>query len=213
MSRDDLHKSRSKEERKATTLNERQNGADRVHAATTISPLHPEDDLDLCPPAAGISSLDFDPMSFQFSPLSSRPGLQRDNDAKWRKSAGCSSDSEPISSPNNNFSCLQSPDISPVLTKGVKEVTSKPISPKLRKKFFKTQTSASPPLLPSSSLQLGNHEALLEDGKVAIAPYQHRSPLRTMSQTSALTDRTQSAQNLPDPGKYHPSWITYAGYS
>lgn len=67
MCRDDVRKSRSKEDHKAHPLNQSHSVADRVHIATCISPLHPEDDLDLCPPAAGISSLDFDPMSFQCS--------------------------------------------------------------------------------------------------------------------------------------------------
>lgn len=208
MCRDDMHKSRSKEDRKAHPLNQSHSIADRVHIATCILPLHPEDDLDLCPPAVGISSLDFDPMSFQCSPLSATPGLQhKKNGNKCRKSAGCSSESELISSLNNNISYSQSPDLSPVLYKGGK-FTSKPLSPKLRKKCFKSQisadiqnASASPPPLPSSPSPVEKCEAPLEDGKVARAPYQHCSPLSTASQASALTDLAQSAQNLPDPGK------------
>ncbi|XP_051253749.1 rho GTPase-activating protein 32 [Dicentrarchus labrax] len=202
--RDDLRNSRSKDNHRTHLLNESHNGADRVRTAAYISPPHQEDDLDLCPPAAGISSLDFDPMSFQCSPASATPGLQHKKDGnKWRKSAGCSSESEPISSPNNNISC--SPDISPVLSKGGRKITSKPLSPKLRKKSFKTQAdvqnaSASPPPLPSSSPPVEKGEAPLTDGKVPRAPYQHCSPLSTASQASALTDLSQSAQNLPDPG-------------
>lgn len=217
---DDLRKTRSKDDHKTHPLNESHNGADRVQ--TCILPPHPEDDLDLCPPAAGISSLDFDPMSFQCSLPSVTPGLQHNkNGNKWRKNAGCSSESEPISSPNNNISCSQSPDISPILCKGGKKVTSKPLSPKLRKKFLKSQAdiqnaSASPPPLPSSPPPVEKCEAPLEDGKVARAPHQRCSPLSTASQASALTDLSQSAQNLPDPGKYHSSltsYITYTGYS
>uniref|UniRef100_A0A665TKX6 Rho GTPase activating protein 32a n=1 Tax=Echeneis naucrates TaxID=173247 RepID=A0A665TKX6_ECHNA len=112
VSRDDLRNTRSKGDNTAHPLTERHNGADRAHTAPCISPPHQEDDLDLCPPVAGISTLDFDPMSFQCSPLSANPGPQHNRDgSKWRKSAGCSSESEPISSPNNNISCSQSPDI------------------------------------------------------------------------------------------------------
>nr|XP_046245358.1 rho GTPase-activating protein 32 isoform X2 [Scatophagus argus] len=204
--RDDLRNTRSIDNHRTHPLNDSRSGADRVRTPAYISPPHQEDDLDLCPPAAGISSLDFDPMSFQCSPPSATPGLQRNKDGnKWRKSAGCSSESEPISSPNNNISCSQSPDISPLLSKGGKKVTSKPLSPKLRKKSFKTQvdvqnTSASPPPLPSSSPPVEQCEAPLADGKAAKVPYQHCSPLSSASQASALTDLSQSAQNLPDPG-------------
>lgn len=184
-SRDDAHK-RSKGELKAHTLNERRHGAERVQAATCA----PEDDLDLCPPAEGISSLDFDPMSFQCAVT---PGLQRGRDAAtWRRSAGCSSESEPISSPNNNISGSQSPDLSP----------DKPISPTLRKKYSKAHPPSSTPPFPSSSPPLEKRDSPAEGGKVARAPYQHCSPLSTVSQASALTDLTQSAQNLPDPGEY-----------
>ncbi|XP_041666413.1 rho GTPase-activating protein 32 [Cheilinus undulatus] len=201
--KDDLSKPRSKDEPKTYSLNESYYGADHVRSTACISPPHQEDDLDLCPPAAGIFSLDFDPMSFQFSPPSGTPGPQSNKDGtKWRKSAGFSSESEPISSPNNNISCSQSPDISPVLGKSGKKVTSKQLSPKLRKKSLKTQAdvqnaSVSPPPLPSSSPPLDKHEAPLADGKELRAPFPHCSPLSTASQASGLTD---SAQNLPDPG-------------
>uniref|UniRef100_A0A3B4TKP5 Rho GTPase activating protein 32a n=1 Tax=Seriola dumerili TaxID=41447 RepID=A0A3B4TKP5_SERDU len=222
VSRDDLRNIRSKDDNKAHSLNESRNGADRAHTAPCISPPHQEDDLDLCPPAAGISTLDFDPMSFQCSPPSANPGPQHNRDGnKWRKSAGCSSESEPISSPNNNISYSQSPDISPVLGKGGKKVTSKPLSPKLRKKSFKTQADvqtafASQPSFPSSSPPVEKCEAPVADGKEPRASFQHCSPLSTASQASALTDLSQSAQNLPDPGEYHSSltsYITFAEYS
>nr|XP_033487516.1 rho GTPase-activating protein 32 isoform X2 [Epinephelus lanceolatus] len=204
--RDNMRNTRSKDDHKTHPLNGNHNGADRVHSAVCVSPPHQEDDLDLCPPAAGIYSLDFDPMSFQCSPPAATPGLQHNKDGnKWKKNAGCSSESEPISSPNNNISGYQSPDISPVLAKGGKKVTSKQLSPKLRKKSFKTQAdvqnaSASPPPLPSSSPPREMCEAPLADGKERRAPYPHCSPLSTASQASALTDLSQSAQNLPDPG-------------
>ncbi|XP_047450257.1 rho GTPase-activating protein 32 isoform X2 [Mugil cephalus] len=208
LSRDDLHNTRRKEDRRSRPLSESHNGADRVHTAACVSPPHQEDDLDLFPPAAGMSTLDFDPMSFQCSPPSATPGPQHSKDGnKWRKSVGCSSESEPISSPNNNnnISRSQSPDISPVLGKNVSKVTSKQLSPKLRKKSFKTQAdvqSASAsirPLHPSSPL-VDKCAAPVTDGKEPRASYQHCSPLSTASQASAMTDLSQSAQNLPDPG-------------
>lgn len=225
VSRDDLRNTRSKDDHRAHSLNESYNGVDRVRTAACISPPHQEDDLDLCPPAAGISTLDFDPMSFQCSQPSVTPGPQQHNKDgnKWRKSGGCSSESEPISSPNNNnISCFQSPDISPVLGKGGRKVTSKPLSPKLRKKSFKTQAdvqtasastsfgvaASSPPPLPSSSPPVEKREVSVADGKEPRSPYQHCSPLSTVSQASALTDLSQSAQNLPDPALFVLSYCS-----
>lgn len=205
-SKNDLCKPRSKEDHKTQPLNGGHSAVDRANAITSVSPPHPEDDLDLCPPAAGISSLDFDPMSFQCSPPSATPGLQRNKDAnKWRKNAGCSSDSEPISSPNNNISCSQSPDISPDLWKGGDEVASEPPSPSLRKKCFTMQAPTSPSPLPSSSAPVERCDAP--------AHQPHRSPLSTASQATALTDLSQSAQNLPDPGEYVTSDITHTAHS
>ncbi|KAK9521020.1 hypothetical protein VZT92_020865 [Zoarces viviparus] len=207
--RDDVRNARSKDDHRTHPLNGNHSGADRVRtAACIISPPHQEDDLDLCPPAEGIYSLDFDPMSFQCSPLPTMPGLQHNKDGnKWRKSAGCSSESEPIFSANNNIVGYQSPDVSPVLCKGGKKVASKQLSPKLRKKSFKMQAdvqnaSASPPPvpLPSSYPPAEKCKAPLADGKEPRAPYPHCSPLSTASQGSALTDLSQPAQNLPDPG-------------
>ncbi|KAK2847422.1 hypothetical protein Q5P01_010421 [Channa striata] len=206
ISRDDLHTPRIKDHHRTPPLNQSFNGADRVRTAAFISPPHQEDDLDLCPPAAGISSLDFDPMSFQCSPPSATPGQHHNRDGnKWRKSVGCSSESEPISSPNNNISCSQSPDISPILSRGGKKLSAKALSPKLRKKSFKTQAdvqiaSASLPTLPSSSLPVEKCEAPVADGKEPGASFPHCSPLSTASHASGLTDLSQSAQNLPDPG-------------
>ncbi|XP_061734062.1 LOW QUALITY PROTEIN: rho GTPase-activating protein 32 [Nerophis ophidion] len=89
------------------------NGEDGVRA--TLSTPHQEDDIDLRPPAAGISTLDFDPMSFQCSLASATPQLQR---GKVRNSAGCSSESDPVTSPDNINSPL-SPELSPPFTKAV----------------------------------------------------------------------------------------------
>uniref|UniRef100_A0A7N8XWT4 Rho GTPase activating protein 32a n=1 Tax=Mastacembelus armatus TaxID=205130 RepID=A0A7N8XWT4_9TELE len=118
ITRDDLRNTRSKDHFRTPPLNESHNGADRVRTAACISPPHQEDDLDLCPPAAGISTLDFDPMSFQCSPTSAIPGLQHNRDeSKWRKSVGCSSESEPVSSPNNisySHMCNFTPNVSPL---------------------------------------------------------------------------------------------------
>lgn len=216
ISRDDLHITRSKDD-KAHPVNEGHNAADRPHTAPCISPPHQEDDLDLCPPAAGISTLDFDPMSFQCSPPLANPGPQLNREGnKWRKSAGCSSESEPISSPNNNISYSQSPDISPVLGKGGKKVTSKPLSPKLRKKSFKTQADVQTAFAPQPApLPVEKYQAPVADGKEPRASFQHCSPISTASQASALTDLSQSAQNLPDPGECHSSLTpdTFALYS
>ncbi|KAM3616503.1 uncharacterized protein V6R79_019035 [Siganus canaliculatus] len=203
VSKESLRNTRTKEDHRMHQLNESHNAGDRARAAACISPPHHEDDLDLCPPAVGISTLDFDPMSFQCSPPSAIPGLLRNNkdSHKWRKNAGCSSESEPISS-LNNISC--SPDISPVLAKGGKKVALKPLSPKLRKKSLKMQADVqkaptSPPPLPTSSPPVEVGEAVAGQ-KVLTQPYQHCSPLSTASQASGLTDLSQSAQNLPDPG-------------
>uniref|UniRef100_A0A7N6BSJ1 Rho GTPase activating protein 32a n=1 Tax=Anabas testudineus TaxID=64144 RepID=A0A7N6BSJ1_ANATE len=184
ISRDDLHNTRIKHDHRTPQLNESHNGADRICTTACISPPHQEDDLDLCPPAAGISTLDFDPMSFQCSPPSATHGPQHSRDGnKWKKSVGCSSESE-----------------------GSKKVSSKPASPKLRKKSFKTQVdvqiaSDSVPPLPSSSPPFEKSEARVADGKEPRASFQHCSPLSTASQASALTDLSQSrCLSYPSPG-------------
>ncbi|KAM8853443.1 uncharacterized protein arhgap32a isoform 1-T1 [Synchiropus picturatus] len=168
-SREDLHL--------ATDHRPRHNGVEHVYATASVSPASPEDDLDLSPPVVGISTLDFDPMSFQCSPSSQTPGLQH-RDGKFKKNAGWSgwSESDPASSSNYiNYS----PDISPVHNKGGRRVTSKPLSPKLRKKSLKTQDS-----------QTASSSPLLEKSE------ESRSPFKHCSQSSG----SQSAQNLPDPG-------------
>lgn len=162
-----------------------------------------EDDLDLSPPATGISFLDFDPMSFQCSPQSVTPALQRNKDgSKWRRNAGCSNESEPVSSPNN-LGSPHSPDVSPVLGKGGKKITSKQLSPKLKKKSFKMladgQTASLAPE-PNFSPQVDKTKPPVADGKESRVSFQRCSPHSSASQMSAMTDISQSAQNLPDPG-------------
>ncbi|KAM6933163.1 uncharacterized protein arhgap32a isoform 2-T2 [Xenentodon cancila] len=202
VSREDLHNTRSKDHCRTHQKTEGHYDTDRVSTAAHVSSPHPEDDLDLFPPAAGISTLDFDPMSFQCSPPSATPALQHSKDGlKWRRGVGCSNESEPISSPNNVSP--RSPDVSPVLSKGGKAVTSKQLSPKLRKKSFKMQAEAQPvsaSLRAETSSSVDKSDALAAVGKEPKASFQHCSPLSTASQASAMTDLTQSAQNLPDPG-------------
>ncbi|XP_029028396.1 rho GTPase-activating protein 32 isoform X2 [Betta splendens] len=184
LSRDGLHGGRARPGRRSPPLGESRAGAERVRVAAFVSNPHQEDDLDLCPPAAGISTLDFDPMSFQCSPASATPGPPRGTDGgRRRRSAGCSSESEPV---NDNVSS-RSPDTSPAPGRG----GTKLVSPKLRKKSFKTQADV-PGASASSSPPV--------DGKEPRTHFQHCSPLSTASQASALTELSQPAQNLPDPG-------------
>lgn len=197
----DEHNTRSKDDHRTHPGRESNNDLDKV----CVSPFQSEDDLDLFPPAAGIYTLDFDPMSFQCSPATATPALQHSKDGtKWKRSVGCSSEPEPISSPNNNIICSPSPDASPVPCKSGKKGTSKQLSPKLRKKSFKmladVQTaSALPPVSPFSPQMC---EAPVADGNEPRATVLQRcSPLNTASQASAVTDRSHSAQNLPDPGQ------------
>uniref|UniRef100_A0A087XL98 Rho GTPase activating protein 32a n=1 Tax=Poecilia formosa TaxID=48698 RepID=A0A087XL98_POEFO len=141
-SRDDLHNSRNKDDRRAHQLNDSKRSAHRGRAA--VSPHYSEDDLDLSPPAAGISTLDFDPMSFQ---CSQTPAMHRGS--RRKKSAGCPNESEPVSS-QNNVGCSRSPDDSPVLCKSGKKVALKHLSPKVRKKSLKMLADGQTPV-PSSS--------------------------------------------------------------
>ncbi|KAM4743062.1 uncharacterized protein arhgap32a [Anableps anableps] len=195
-SRDNLHNSRSKDDYRAHQLNESKRNADR--GRTAVSPHHSEDDLDLSPPAAGISTLDFDPMSFQ---CSQTPAMQHGRDGnRWRKSVGCSSEFEPVSSQNNNnISSSHSPEVSPILSKSGKKVSLKHLSPKVRKKSLKMLADVQTPA-PSSSPHVDKCEAAAADGKQPRALFQHSSPINTASQASGVTDLSQSAQNLPDPG-------------
>ncbi|KAM9733649.1 rho GTPase-activating protein 32 [Menidia menidia] len=206
LSREDVHYSRSKDSHRTHGANKSHEDVSRVCTAACVSSPHPEDDLDLLPPAAGMSTLDFDPMSFQCSPASNTPALQHRKDGnKWKRSIGCSVESEPVSSPNNNVRCSHSPDVSPVVGKGGRKMTSKQLSPKLRKKSVKSHAdvqsvSAATPAVPFSSPQVDKYEASAADGKEPRASFQHCSPLSTASQASAITELSQSAQNLPDPG-------------
>ncbi|XP_078785499.1 rho GTPase-activating protein 32 isoform X3 [Oryzias latipes] len=202
VSREDLHKTRRKDDIENPQLNEEQSDEDQTCTAG-VSPPNMEDDLDLSPPATGISFLDFDPMSFQCSPQSVTPALQRNKDgSKWRRNAGCSNESEPVSSPNN-LGSPHSPDVSPVLGKGGKKITAKQLSPKLKKKSFKMladgQTASLAPE-PNFSPQVDKTKPPVADGKESRVSFQRCSPHSSASQMSAMTDISQSAQNLPDPG-------------
>uniref|UniRef100_A0A8C7RVP2 Rho GTPase activating protein 32a n=1 Tax=Oncorhynchus mykiss TaxID=8022 RepID=A0A8C7RVP2_ONCMY len=71
-----------------------------------VFPPHQEDDLDLCLPAPGMAFLDFDPMSFQCSPVSpptAKSAPQRKASVNCRKHVRGSSESKPISSSLNKF--------------------------------------------------------------------------------------------------------------
>uniref|UniRef100_A0A4W5R9T5 Rho GTPase activating protein 32a n=1 Tax=Hucho hucho TaxID=62062 RepID=A0A4W5R9T5_9TELE len=145
--RDDLCDARDKGDRYQKQAKEGHNGADGpAYDPAGVSPLHQEDDLDLCLPAPGMAFLDFDPMSFQCSPLSpptAKSAPQRKASVNWRKNVGGSSESEPISSSLKVLSNSQSPDISPVHRKrGEKKKVARVVSPKLRQK-----SSTSPPVV------------------------------------------------------------------
>uniref|UniRef100_A0A8C7RW35 Rho GTPase activating protein 32a n=1 Tax=Oncorhynchus mykiss TaxID=8022 RepID=A0A8C7RW35_ONCMY len=74
-----------------------------------VFPPHQEDDLDLCLPAPGMAFLDFDPMSFQCSPVSpptAKSAPQRKASVNCRKHVRGSSESKPISSSLNKQHCL-----------------------------------------------------------------------------------------------------------
>uniref|UniRef100_A0A3P8WB10 Rho GTPase activating protein 32a n=1 Tax=Cynoglossus semilaevis TaxID=244447 RepID=A0A3P8WB10_CYNSE len=176
---DDLRFPRNKEHIQAVPQDESPYGPESGCSDDVKSPPHQEDDFDLCSPVAGISTLDFDPI----------------------KSACFSSESEPVSSPNNNISCSPSPEFSPVLWKGVKKVTSKSPSPKLRKKSLKSKEE----VLTPSPLTSSSPPEETPNAKAACIPYKHCSPLSTVSQTSGLTELSHSAQNIPDPGESHSS--------
>uniref|UniRef100_A0A4W5R383 Rho GTPase activating protein 32a n=1 Tax=Hucho hucho TaxID=62062 RepID=A0A4W5R383_9TELE len=111
--RDDLCDARDKGDRYQKQAKEGHNGADGpAYDPAGVSPLHQEDDLDLCLPAPGMAFLDFDPMSFQCSPLSpptAKSAPQRKASVNWRKNVGGSSESEPISSSLKVLSNSQPP--------------------------------------------------------------------------------------------------------
>lgn len=67
------------------------------NGAGELSPPLPEDDIDLYPPVAGMSSLDFDPMSFQCSLASATPRALRHREGhKLRRG-----ESDAATSPSN----------------------------------------------------------------------------------------------------------------
>lgn len=120
---------------------------------------------------------------------------------RWRKSVGCSIESEPVSFQNNNIGCSHSPDVSPVLCKSGKKVALKHISPKVKKKSLKMLADVRTPM-PSSSSNVDKCEAAVADGKQPRALFQNSSPINAPSKASGETDLSQSAQTLPDPGQF-----------
>lgn len=219
--RDDLSDARDKGYHKQTK--EGHNGAGGpVYDPAGVSPPHQEDDLDLCLPAPGMAFLDFDPMSFQCSPVSpptAKSAPQRKASVNCRKHVGGSSETKPTSSSLNKVpSNSQSPDISPVHRKrGEKKKAARVVSPKLRRK-----SSTSPPVVEtdvhtvcvsaprgvsdtqggeSSPPPLDRCESQLvsEEGSEARAP---RRPPSPPSFTSTFTDSLAS-QNPQDPGQWH----------
>uniref|UniRef100_A0A674E2X8 Rho GTPase activating protein 32a n=1 Tax=Salmo trutta TaxID=8032 RepID=A0A674E2X8_SALTR len=144
--RDDLCDARVKVDHYNNQAKEVHSGADGpAYDPAGVSPPHQEDDLDLCLPAPGMAFLDFDPMSFQCSPVSppsAKSAPQRKASVNCKKLVGGSSESKP-SSLNKVPSNSQSPDISPVRRKrGEKKKASRVVSPKLRQK-----SSLSPPVV------------------------------------------------------------------
>eukprot|EP00063_Salmo_salar_P095492 XP_014070327.1 PREDICTED: rho GTPase-activating protein 32-like isoform X1 [Salmo salar] len=218
--RDDLCDARVKVDHYNNQAKEVHSGADGpAYDPAGMSPPHQEDDLDLCLPAPGMAFLDFDPMSFQCSPVSpptAKSAPQRKASVNCRKHVGGSSETKPTSSSLNKVpSNSQSPDISPVHRKrGEKKKAARVVSPKLRRK-----SSTSPPVVEtdvhtvcvsaprgvsdtqggeSSPPPLDRCESQLvsEEGSEARAP---RRPPSPPSFTSTVTDSLAS-QNPPDAG-------------
>uniref|UniRef100_A0A4W5QGE1 Rho GTPase activating protein 32a n=1 Tax=Hucho hucho TaxID=62062 RepID=A0A4W5QGE1_9TELE len=222
--RDDLCDARVKVDRYNNQDKEVHSGADGpAYDPAGVSPPHQEDDLDLCLPAPGMSFLDFDPMSFQCSPVSpptAKSAPQSKASVNCRKHVRGSSESKPISlSLNKVPSNSQSPDISPVHRKrGEKKKAARVISPKHRLK-----SSSSPPVVETDvhtvcvsaprcvsdtqggeyssppPLDLCEAQLVSEEGSEARAPCRPPSP---PSFTSTVTDSLAS-QNPPDAGQWH----------
>nr|XP_023835491.1 rho GTPase-activating protein 32 isoform X2 [Salvelinus alpinus] len=219
--RDELCDARVKVDHYNNQVKEVHSGADGpVYDPAGVSPPHQEDDLDLCLPAPGMAFLDFDPMSFQCSPVSpptAKSAPQCKASVNCKKHVRGFSESKPISSSLNKvLSNSQSPDISPVHRKrGEKKKVARVVSPKLRRK-----SSLSPPVVEtdvhtvcvsaprclsdtqggeSSSpppLDLCESQLVSEEGIEARAPCRLPSP---PSFTSTVTDSLAS-QNPPDAG-------------
>uniref|UniRef100_A0A8C7M9U7 Rho GTPase activating protein 32a n=1 Tax=Oncorhynchus kisutch TaxID=8019 RepID=A0A8C7M9U7_ONCKI len=103
--RDDLCDARVKGDHYNNQVKEVHSGADGPAFDPAVEfPPHQEDDLDLCLPAPGMAFLDFDPMSFQCSPVSpptAKSAPQRKASVNCRKHVRGSSESKPISSSLN----------------------------------------------------------------------------------------------------------------
>uniref|UniRef100_A0A8C7G7H5 Rho GTPase activating protein 32a n=1 Tax=Oncorhynchus kisutch TaxID=8019 RepID=A0A8C7G7H5_ONCKI len=108
--RDDLCDARVKGDHYNNQVKEVHSGADGPAFDPAVEfPPHQEDDLDLCLPAPGMAFLDFDPMSFQCSPVSpptAKSAPQRKASVNCRKHVRGSSESKPISSSLNKQHCL-----------------------------------------------------------------------------------------------------------
>ncbi|KAJ7995519.1 hypothetical protein DPEC_G00245420 [Dallia pectoralis] len=195
------------------------NGAVGTAAEPTDTSPPQDDDLDLClpPPAPGMAFLDFDPMSFQCSPVrlpTTKPAAQHKASVNRQKSVGGPTGLELTSTSPDKVLC-SSPrlDASPVQRKGeekkdgVRNLPGNPIQvnsarwasepPRLRSRAVLEAKAGSQRCVPdihsgeSSSLQPGS-----EEGSVARAACRPSSP---PSLTSTVTDSLAS-QKPPDPG-------------
>uniref|UniRef100_A0A8C8EW96 Rho GTPase activating protein 32a n=1 Tax=Oncorhynchus tshawytscha TaxID=74940 RepID=A0A8C8EW96_ONCTS len=109
--RDDLCHARVKGDHYNNQVKEVHSGADGpAFDPAVVFPPHQEDlDLDLCLPAPGMAFLDFDPMSFQCSPVSpptAKSAPQHKASINCRKHVRGSSESKPISLSLNKQHCL-----------------------------------------------------------------------------------------------------------
>ncbi|KAL0973246.1 hypothetical protein UPYG_G00200970 [Umbra pygmaea] len=215
---------RVKGDRYNSQAKESRDGAETACEPAGTSPPCQDDDLDLClpRPAPGMSFLDFDPMSFQCSPVSpptAKSALQRKPSVNWRKNVGGCSEHEPVStSPNKVFLNRPSSKLSPVHRKHEeKKHISQAFSYKLRQVSPAGQVSgphrpqshrgleaddtqggesSSPPPPSSPSLDVGEVQLESEEGSVATAPCQTST---SPSLASTLTD-SLAPQKPPDPG-------------
>ncbi|KAG7269800.1 hypothetical protein CRUP_001880, partial [Coryphaenoides rupestris] len=198
-------------------------GGERVRTTPLISPAPPpsppqeEDDLDdlddLDPPAPGIFNLDFDPMSFQCSPPFAIPGPRQhgtrcEGSKKSAQTAGTGSE-PPVSSPHGqalpslsklrkSFKTHRSSTAVATATTTAAAVaaaatTSTRANVTASSSHHQGAVSDTPPPVPTTSPPSERCEARRGG--------QHCSPLSSQSSAaSALTDLSQPAQNLPDPG-------------
>uniref|UniRef100_A0AAZ3PCA6 Rho GTPase activating protein 32b n=1 Tax=Oncorhynchus tshawytscha TaxID=74940 RepID=A0AAZ3PCA6_ONCTS len=212
--RDDLCHARVKGDHYNNQVKEVHSGADGpAFDPAVVFPPHQEDlDLDLCLPAPGMAFLDFDPMSFQCSPVSpptAKSAPQHKASINCRKHVRGSSESKPISlSLNKVLSDSQSPDISPVHRKrGEKKKVARVVSPVVETDVHTVCVSAPRCVSDTqggessspSPLDLCEAQLVSEEGSEARAPCRPPSP---PSFTSTVTDSLAS-QNPPDAGQWH----------